>query len=142
MAVNDGTGTDDAAQADHPLMPAEAARQVLMSRLCEVTAQLEERRRAATPAGARPGFGKRAGDYVAQVVDDRTNNQLADSLADTLARIERALARVEEGRYGRCTVCGEPISPSRLAALPWAERCIGCQSGAGPAARGRLTRRR
>ncbi len=39
----------------------------------------------------------------------------------------RALARLE-GEYGDCMDCGEKISPKRLAAVPWAECCVGCQS--------------
>ena len=49
------------------------------------------------PSGERPGFGKRAGDYVAQVVEDRTNNQLADNLDVTATAIRRALALIDEG---------------------------------------------
>ncbi|MBI3664642.1 MAG: TraR/DksA family transcriptional regulator [Acidobacteria bacterium] len=40
----------------------------------------------------------------------------------------RALARLEEGAYGRCEECGEPISPKRLAAVPWADLCVACQA--------------
>jgi RNA polymerase-binding transcription factor DksA len=40
----------------------------------------------------------------------------------------RALARLEDGEYGDCVDCGETISPKRLAAVPWAECCVECQS--------------
>ncbi len=40
----------------------------------------------------------------------------------------RALERLEQGEYGVCSECGEPISPKRLAALPWAECCVTCQA--------------
>lgn len=43
-----------------------------------------------------------------------------------LARIERALARMAKGTYGRCAVCGEDIDPARLDALPDSERCTAC----------------
>ena len=41
-----------------------------------------------------------------------------------------ALERIDQGTYGICAECEEPISPARLAALPWAERCIRCQHAA------------
>jgi DnaK suppressor protein len=104
------------------------SRRVLEEHLAQVETELAERRRAAAPGGERPGFGKRAGDYVAQVVEDRTNNQLADSLAVTAAAIRRALALIDEGRYGRCESCGEPIGDDRLRAVPWALLCMRCQS--------------
>jgi DnaK suppressor protein len=103
-------------------------KRVLEERLGQVEAELADRRRAAAPGGERPGFGKRAGDYVAQVVEDRTNNQLADSLAATATAIRRALVLIEEGRFGACESCGAPIADDRLQAVPWALLCVECQS--------------
>jgi DnaK suppressor protein len=42
--------------------------------------------------------------------------------------IERALARFELLKYGECENCEKVISLERLKALPWATRCITCQS--------------
>ena len=44
-----------------------------------------------------------------------------------LADVERALARLENGEYGICTRCSEPISDSRIEAVPAAELCITCK---------------
>jgi len=44
-----------------------------------------------------------------------------------LKRIERALAKIEEGSYGLCERCGESISTERLAAVPYTLYCIVCQ---------------
>ena len=41
-----------------------------------------------------------------------------------LADVEAALARVAEGTYGRCEVCGRPIPAARLEARPTATRCV------------------
>ena len=105
-------------------------RRDLLERLAHTRAELDDRRRAAAPGGERPGFGKRAGDYVAQVVDDRTNNQLADSLAATAGAIEQALTLLDEGHYGLCRDCREPIGAARLEAVPWAPRCMRCEARA------------
>jgi len=73
-------------------------------------------------------------------VEDRTNNQLADSLAETATAIRRALLLMDEGRFGSCQSCGAPIGDDRLQAVPWALLCMGCQSDAahdGPALRRR-----
>ena len=43
-----------------------------------------------------------------------------------LARVERSLARLERGEYDACARCGAAIGEARLAALPYAETCIGC----------------
>jgi DnaK suppressor protein len=47
--------------------------------------------------------------------------------AETLARIDAALARLDAGMYGDCFDCGDEISDKRLRALPFAVRCTGCE---------------
>ena len=52
---------------------------------------------------------------------------LEERARESLARIERALARIEAGTYGVCVRCGEPIGADRLEAMPEAELCISCK---------------
>lgn len=47
-----------------------------------------------------------------------------------LEEIERALARMEDGRYGICEDCGVEIPRARLLAQPTAVRCTACQTAA------------
>jgi DnaK suppressor protein len=47
--------------------------------------------------------------------------------AETLARIDAALARLDAGLYGDCFDCGDEISDNRLRALPFAVRCTACE---------------
>ena len=47
-----------------------------------------------------------------------------------LRRVKAALRRIQDGSFGMCIECEEPVSPKRLAAVPWAPRCIQCQSAA------------
>jgi DnaK suppressor protein len=42
--------------------------------------------------------------------------------------VRRALAKLDEGSYGRCDRCGGPIGQERLEALPWAAQCVGCRA--------------
>jgi DnaK suppressor protein len=41
-----------------------------------------------------------------------------------LTEVEDALKRIENGTYGKCVVCGQPIPEKRLEAIPWAARCV------------------
>ena len=41
-----------------------------------------------------------------------------------LDELEAAMARLADGRYGLCEVCGEPIAPARLEARPTARTCV------------------
>lgn len=48
-----------------------------------------------------------------------------------LHEIDDALSRVKDGTYGTCADCGVEIPRDRLEALPWAVRCLSCQSSIG-----------
>jgi DnaK suppressor protein len=54
-------------------------------------------------------------------------SQLAELDARELSQIERALARLKQGIYGVCEVCGGKIPVGRLNALPYSTVCISCQ---------------
>lgn len=79
--------------------------------------------------------GQQSTDDNSDDFADRANNsfnrELMFSLSDIerqmLIHIEDAYQRLEEGSYGRCIHCSEPIGLPRLKALPWARYCIGCQ---------------
>ena len=43
-----------------------------------------------------------------------------------LERIDEALGRIEDGSYGECLECGEPIPPRRLEIDPAATLCVSC----------------
>ena len=47
-----------------------------------------------------------------------------------LGDVKAALLRIHDGSFGTCTECDWAISPKRLAAVPWASRCIECQEAA------------
>jgi len=82
--------------------------------------------------GSAVGFGKRVGDGTTEAVSRLTDVGVADSLQVSVERIERALAKLEEGTYGTCDVCGGSIAEGRLRAAPESAVCIECA---------RLTRR-
>ncbi|MGF1475833.1 MAG: TraR/DksA family transcriptional regulator [Geminicoccaceae bacterium] len=61
---------------------------------------------------------EREGD---EVMEDLGNAGLAE-----IKMIRAALERIEDGSYGVCVNCGEPISAERLNAVPHAARCRNC----------------
>ena len=44
-----------------------------------------------------------------------------------LTEVQRALKRIDDGRYGICIACGSPIPEKRLEAIPWAARDVKCE---------------
>jgi DnaK suppressor protein len=53
-----------------------------------------------------------------------------DRESSRLREVKAALRRIENGSFGTCIECESEINPKRLAAVPWAPRCIQCQEAA------------
>ncbi len=74
-------------------------------------------------------------ELAAQDFGDRAQaNYAKDSLlqqhghdSEQLLAVQDALHRIDEGHYGECVECGEPIPVKRLDAVPWAAMCVHCQ---------------
>jgi len=49
---------------------------------------------------------------------------IENNVRDLLGKIDRALARMDDGTYGTCSRCGKPIEKARVKALPYADLCI------------------
>ena len=64
---------------------------------------------------------------ASQVFAQQRDLALRDKAGKELALVEAALARLDDGTFGRCLRCGDEIAAGRLEALPWAAYCIACQ---------------
>ena len=65
---------------------------------------------------------------VATVTFDRElDYSLEENEGRLLAAIDSALARIDEGTFGICRTCAQPIAEERLEALPWTTQCIDCK---------------
>ncbi len=71
---------------------------------------------------------KDAADMSAQDVNQETAFRLGERESQTVADIDQALLRIEEGTYGICARCGKEISERRLEAMPWARYDATCQA--------------
>ncbi len=65
---------------------------------------------------------------ASQVFEQQRDLALRDRAVHHLEQVDAALARLDTGMFGRCLRCGRAIAAARLEALPWAARCIECQS--------------
>ena len=105
----------------------EALRAVLEARREELEAQLESGGEAARPVSLDQqsvGRVSRA-DAIQQQQMALAGRGQAEQL---LRQVTLALGRIEDGIYGSCLRCGEPISTARLEVQPQAGLCIDCQS--------------
>jgi DnaK suppressor protein len=96
-------------------------------RLLEELAQQEARTHSSDDRREGSPFGKREEEATeSQELEKRL--ALEKQLRDHLAEVEHALEKFEKGTYGLCDICGQPIAPDRLEALPHASLCVNCKA--------------
>ncbi len=86
-----------------------------------VAGRPSEERREGSP------FGKREEEATESLELER-RLALERGIKEQLMAFESALAKITAGTYGKCDVCGKPIEPARLEALPQARRCMSCKT--------------
>lgn len=68
-------------------------------------------------------------DFAEQAVQ-RQNDAVLEGIDEAalteIAQIDAALARIDDGHYGICRGCRQPIAPQRLLAMPQAVTCVTC----------------
>jgi RNA polymerase-binding transcription factor DksA len=74
--------------------------------------------------GEPTGLDNHLGDTASATYDRELDEGLEEGAQQTLQDIDDALRKIEDGTYGTCEVCGKPIAPERLTAIPWARLCI------------------
>lgn len=67
------------------------------------------------------------GDTATATLDREIDYSLEENSESVLRAIDGALRRIEEGTFGICETCGQPISEERLEAIPYATQCIDCR---------------
>ena len=70
------------------------------------------------------GFDEEYADAGTATFERERDLPLVNNLRDLMERIDKALAKMDEGTYGLCDRCGKPIEKLRLKALPYANLCI------------------
>lgn len=108
-----------------PVLRTDTFRQMLLERRRVLQDEVDRRIKM-----GREGRGSDGGDLLDSTSAD-VQGDIALSLiqmhAETIARVNHALGRLDAGQYGLCTECGDEISVQRLNALPFAVRCQSCE---------------
>lgn len=86
----------------------------------QVSAQPAEVRREGSP------FGKRE-EEATESFELEKRLALERQIKEKLNEVEHALDKFNKGTYGLCDICGQPIDPARLEALPEANLCLSCK---------------
>jgi RNA polymerase-binding transcription factor DksA len=93
----------------------------LQQELDEAMAELQ---RLETRLDAKGDYGLGTGDP--NIYDWEMCLALKQRTEGKIQSLQEALQKAEQGSYGRCEKCGQPIDPARLAILPGTKRCIHC----------------
>ena len=107
----------------------EELRAALVKEQGELQAQLAELEEStfSTPQSeisGEVGFDEEYADSGTTTFEREKDLSLENNIRDLLAKIGKALGRLENGSYGICERCGKPIEKARLKALPYANLCI------------------
>jgi DnaK suppressor protein len=98
-------------------------------------ALLDKRRQLEDEVGRSALYGKgQEDDSIKDLGDQATTAYTREFLFELgngdrrlLKEVVTALRKLDEGGFGECERCGEPIAEKRLEALPFARHCIDCQ---------------
>jgi DnaK suppressor protein len=71
-------------------------------------------------------FGKRE-EEATESMELEKRLALESRLKNLLAEVECAIQKMDAGTYGVCDICGQPIDPARMEALPQAIMCLNCR---------------
>jgi len=74
------------------------------------------------------GGSAEAGDAGANLTEADRNEAAVQAALEQRAEVVAALARVDNGSYGKCVECAQPVPEARLEARPATSRCVPCQS--------------
>ena len=74
-----------------------------------------------------PEYGDDSDDNAREMAQYSANKTLEITLEKSLRDINKALARIDEGTYGTCKYCDQPIDVKRLEARPTSSSCISCK---------------
>ncbi|MGI9107189.1 MAG: TraR/DksA family transcriptional regulator [Pyrinomonadaceae bacterium] len=102
-------------------------RQILTQQLHQHTEQVRGNQQAALDMIADDGV-KDSVDMSLQDVNQELQLRLGERESQMVADIDQALLRIDEGSYGVCQQCNQPISERRLEAVPTARYDAACQS--------------
>lgn len=116
--------------------------EILKRGKARLVSELEQLRASSRPPTERregSPFGKKE-EEATEAFELEKRLVLEKRLTDALDEVERALQKYEAGTYGLCDLCGQPIEPARLEALPQASLCLKCKSRQIREAKGRAAR--
>lgn len=105
-------------------MDTKRAQKLLLAKRAEVEGLLRDLRQAGAEDREAEAVEGDPVDRAQPLTQEYDDTSVSDQLADRLAAIDRALARIKDGTYGLSVRSGLPIPDARLEADPAAELTV------------------
>lgn len=102
------------------------ALQNLRTTLCDERDHLRRQLADLGVGGEGMAFDENFADSGQVAAEQGETRVLVNQLQDSLNDVQRALAKLDDGAYGRCERCGAEIGEARLEAMPATRWCISC----------------
>ncbi len=102
-----------------------AERERLSETLAAVTADVDAQKESMSELSS---YDQHPGDLGSDTFEREKDESIVESVRASLDDVDAALARVDDGSYGRCVRCGETIPDERLEAVPATRYCLRHQS--------------
>jgi DnaK suppressor protein len=113
----------------HTAKELEELRAGLLSERADLQSQIDEIEESTFSANqsdltGEVGFDEEYADAGSATFEREKDLSVVNNHRDLIERIDKALAKMDEGTYGLCDRCGKPIEKARLKALPYANLCL------------------
>ena len=106
----------------------EKLKQLLLSQRARLTRDMDSLKADTSRGGEQDFSVDHMADHGSDNFEQDFNLGLIENTGQTLRAIDRALAEMERGEYGKCGACGEDIPRARMEYIPWARFCVACQT--------------
>jgi len=105
----------------------QAERETYAAQAVSLKAEADQLAQEAEPGDVQ--FDEESGEGGTMNIDRERDLTLSAQARAAVEDIDLALGKIDNGTYGTCEQCGQPIPKARLKALPQARLCVACKSG-------------
>jgi RNA polymerase-binding transcription factor DksA len=94
----------------------------------DIKQMADEIRSIGADEGDEGGVGNHPADDGSNVMEGERLGTISEDFQAILNQVEAALKRLDDGTFGTCQRCGQPIGAERLEAFPYVAYCINCRN--------------
>ncbi|MFH5832572.1 TraR/DksA family transcriptional regulator [Halalkalibaculum sp. DA3122] len=99
-------------------------KQVILEKIEETEEEIKQLKELTKPVKPDNAYGRLS--RMDAINNKSINDAALREQKSRLQKLERALDKLEEGNYGNCVKCGDPIPLGRLKFMPWTAKCVNC----------------